>query len=189
MSNEHAPKKAILRRRMPRPKLLLMILPILCLITCLLVEYTPRFIVIPIQPPSEKDGTKDWWTLTYSIDVSPDIGRSYIWRREGWVFEEGESWNTLKEYFDQQLFNYGWQQSGYVSECYAYLPEAGFLEHGANGFIGYRRQNYEPTDESRDEDLICLAIWKKGNSESSYYNIVLASITPSFLLKVISGLD
>lgn len=144
------------------------------------------FITFPISPPVDRYGNGNWIETTYAVRQEP-IGQEYIWRRSAFLSngERGEqTWGTIIEYFDRELGRYDYFREQSYAQCDVYLPEASFIQEGEDGYVHYRHRGYEPSQQNRSEDLICLAVWVTGKNPDGTahsFAIVLLTIRPSFL--------
>jgi hypothetical protein len=156
---------------------------LICLSGIYFVNGIPRFINLPIHSPDYyfSSDIGDWKTVTYSVyqyTFFPSIiSQMYILRKESVVLDNYPSWNTIATYFDNHLGELGWIRSDPDITCNLYLPEANFLAKGENGFINYRRKNYQAMIDYDEGDIICLAIWK----QKDHFNIVFLTARPSIL--------
>lgn len=153
----------------------LIILVAICFLSYLTLYYintVPHYIIVPIQPPADRDGQGFWLTTTYSTftytDETPFISpRIYIWRRSSYVSTDptrhlNESWDSIVSYFDANLSRLSWIRSEIDAPCDVYIPEAKFLNSGENGYIHYFKkgdEKYAIQGQTYKGDLLCLAIW------------------------------
>jgi hypothetical protein len=163
----------------------LMVFVVSFLLFSLFSFFSPLYVSLPIHPPDYNGNgyTGDWEKITYSklyliTPINIKILDSYILREESTVTNNDASWNSIATYFDTKMSSIGWVRSSDYASCNFIMPEANFLPQGENGIIHYRRINYRP--EQRDQEMVCLAIWKD-STEQAYY-ITLVTFKPSLLL-------
>jgi hypothetical protein len=158
----------------------------------------PHYIVIPIPAPEDSYDLVGWGSTTYSkIMLSSGLnnpaGKYYIWRRDATLAYQGTdkipSWESLVNYFDEQLSKKGWEKSNTSIPCNIFLPEAAFLTYGENGFVSYYKINdMHPGDEISEDSVVCLAIWND-KGYSNVFRVVILTSEKSFFTKVFSVFD
>jgi len=123
----------------------------------------------------------DWNTTIYLNYESPFIPfvnrRIFLLRKEAVIFDENATWESIVSYFNNHLNDLGWIRSETYAPCQMYFPEKEYLSNGKEGYVYYRRENYQPLIDYDEEDLICLAIWKPEGQET--FNIVFLTARPS----------
>jgi hypothetical protein len=182
-----SPGNALAKKQPRLQKFVLLIVGFLitCLLMGYLVEIVPRYISLSIHPPDyyRVGNMGDWDRTTYSnflIPFLPHINsRVYILRKEAIVVDKQETWDSIISYFDNEFTKNGWVRSDTYAPCSLYLPEAQFLKKGKDGYVYYRKGNYQPMIDFEEGDLACLAVWKESGAES--FKVVLLTARPSFL--------
>jgi hypothetical protein len=162
-------------------------------IVCLLLR-TPRYINIPINPPSTTVGnTWGWVTKTYSIMelpffpplkmYSPPLnGYYYIVRTDDSVSSDEMSLEEITKYFDGQLSNQGWVHSDSYARCRLFIPEVEIIPDTDLVFIHYRQEGYNPPVDYYEGNLVCLAVWS--TEDKSTYQIIFVTVRPSWILYI-----
>lgn len=175
---------------------ILLSIPFICLFALVLLEYFPIYIKIPILPPEDHYGVDDWRIVTSMIRRG--LGqRSYLWRLEAWFINDEEldyRWDQIVDYFDDALAAHDWIRGdeNAPEECGDYLSEIAFLEYGLDGYVHYRKTDYEYSQDFYKGDMICLVVWPTNLREDEFpevYTIILLTSRPSpftILLEIIS---
>lgn len=162
---------------------------LLCFVGVYLIEI-PRFLTLPILPPDLYIPGSNWYNTTTSVQtwpppIPPFYAKYFIWRRETTVFYNEAhgivSWQSVVDYFDDTLSQLGWvRYTAYIPQpCELYLPESNFLEPGENGYVTYRKPDFQ---EFNEQPLICLAVWAKSRTDDGTpdaFGIVLLTARPS----------
>lgn len=163
---------------------------VLCSVIICLREIIPHYVVLSVLPPDYYQGKAlgEWGSLMKSVKGTT-FTRFFVFREEAVVSKDSvngiKSWQSIIEYFDNQIGDLGWTRTEKYLPCISFLPEASFLKHGENGYVYYVRNEVVNLDNYDDGDFICLAVWKDTETTDAY-NVVLVTIKPSLLTKFMS---
>ncbi len=165
---------------------------LLCLTGLYLYEVFPRFIKPSISLPPSDYSVQIWTFPTYSV-VRPGRTRFFTWREfaihSNESIPEKESRQLILNHFDKQLQAQGWVRNEYdpnsYTNCYdeKIFPEAAFLHSGQDfsqdGFVTYKKEKVFSLVTSKENDELCLAVWRHWENVTGVFNIVLFTIKPS----------
>lgn len=119
-----------------------------------------------------------WWFLSpdfIELDV-PVPQHQYKWKSQEEIVAQFEQW----------LCSHGWVIRQIYSEGDPVIPEAEFLGKSPAGVRHFTR----PGDESGNEGRVALAVWPIYSGEYLLgYNVVLATVRPSFLRRLQQSFD
>lgn len=171
----------------------------LCFAGLFLYEVFPQFITLSIPQPSDDDYPLQSWAFpTYSI-ISPARTRYFVWREFTILSHEGlpekEYRQSISKYYDQQLLKLGWTKSNYDPNSYTncgtgeIFPEAFFLppsqDFSQDGYAVYKRKIGFALITSKENDEVCLAVWRHWDNVPGIFNVVISTIKPSPLTWVL----
>jgi hypothetical protein len=167
---------------------------IACFFILYLCEAFPRFITFSFPPPTDDYPVVVWMYPTYSV-IRPGNTRFFTWNQFAILsyesIPEAEARQNIFDYFDQELMKEGWVQgqSEYDPEMYRncydgkIFSEALFLSQNADfsrdGYVVYRKRNQPSFVSSKENDEICLAVWRHWEHVPGVFNVKIFTIKPS----------
>lgn len=160
----------------------------------LLAHFIPSFINIPIPPPNIPGNTsssvKDWKSITYSAyEDQWSKSRYYLLRKEIVLSINNESSNNFRtklfESFDKNLGSKGWTRKNKVAPCFLFFSDLdNILDSPDNDYEVYLKEN---SIDYSTSDFICVLTWRdKSNEKTDGYHLIMLTVRPSFLNKIIS---
>ena len=156
-------------------------------------EVFPRFITFSIPQPPNDDYPLAPWIFPIRSVSSPGSVRYFIWREFTTVQHDGiseeEERRSIGLYYDKQLQELGWTKSSYDSKSYTncdtgeFFPEAFFLpsrqDFLLDGYVVYKRKPFPSFLTSRENNEVCLAVWRHWEHVPGIFHVVISTIKPS----------
>jgi hypothetical protein len=164
---------------------------ILGILLCLIgyqVLNMPRYLILPIHSPTNYLPHGDWEYIEYQTRIyTYGHSKFFIYRRVDTVSGSHlNSWSGVVEYYDKWLTDHGWVRVDKLLPCPYGLLEQDFLPEGEGGYLEYRLVGADTI--SLTEQMVCLAIWEVPSPTVPYFRVVLVTVQPSLLTKVLSSI-